>query len=148
MCRIPDLQQLFNVGGIKREQEQTVQHALLASTNIPFRHADYASFCVNLPLPINKKMLERFLQDLLWENAVGDEHYEEIECFRIKGLFKEAQTEKVFLVHAVKELYEMKPIEAQDAMCFRLVFIGIGLPRTPIESCLERILAASKPLSV
>ncbi|XP_033737837.1 COBW domain-containing protein 1-like [Pecten maximus] len=85
---------------------------------------------------VDPKLLEKALQDLLWEKMVKDSKGQVIEIFRLKGLMSTPDDPNKLVVQAVRELYDTfraSPWQQGETRINRIVFIGKNLDRQILE---------------
>lgn len=84
---------------------------------------------------------ETWLQNLLWESMVGEEVFDQMQVLRVKGVLPSDCSTSVFLVHAVRDVYEITTVSVADEIVFKVIFIGIRLPAALITSELTAVFS-------
>uniref|UniRef100_A0A1B6DNB8 CobW C-terminal domain-containing protein n=1 Tax=Clastoptera arizonana TaxID=38151 RepID=A0A1B6DNB8_9HEMI len=88
---------------------------------------------------ISKEALDTFLQHLLWEKAVTDQHNNAVEIIRLKAVVKIEGETKQHIVQAVYDTYDCEPIsdEVSSVRGCRFIFIGQHLDYQALYNYLD-----------
>jgi G3E family GTPase len=124
--KIPELSnKIFNLGGMQAIANNLNEFSTLSE----FHYLSYDKLAISLPeSSLDYERMENFIQNLLWEKRIVQQEFPQIEIYRIKGIFK--TKDSIFLVHSVKEVYEITPIDQSISQVkeFKLILIGQNLP--------------------
>ncbi|KAI8821124.1 CobW/HypB/UreG, nucleotide-binding domain-containing protein [Fimicolochytrium jonesii] len=90
--------------------ERSEQLILEKSTAGARKHLDESVQTVTFTLPgtISLPSLNTWLQNLLWENTVGDQPTTQIEILRLKALINADGSDRKHVAQAVRELYDVQ----------------------------------------
>ncbi|KAJ9054243.1 COBW domain-containing protein 1 [Entomophthora muscae] len=118
----------------------------LAQTTQDPSHLDNIVSTITLPLPedVCIRLLEKWLQALLWEHIIPFEDVTEapeVSVIRLKGIIQTKTGLK--MIQGVQELYEitdLPPLSQEDQDASRLVLIGSYLPKERLQQSLDKYL--------
>ncbi|KAL4237105.1 COBW domain-containing protein 1 [Mactra antiquata] len=103
--------------------------------NINDRHSidkSVTTLTLELEGNVDKEILDKFLQTLLWEKSILNSDDKPIELYRLKGVLSLSHTDIRCVVQAVHELYDSHPTtpwKPEEKRINILVFIGRNLDR-------------------
>ncbi|TMW64104.1 hypothetical protein Poli38472_014221 [Pythium oligandrum] len=137
-----DLAHVLDIQSFTTQRAQQVEEALRVerpSDSAAVHTGGVQTTCITVAdARLDQQKLERWLGELLWEQA------DDTKFFRVKGVLAIDGERNKYVLQAVHELFEVyatqEPWDEQEKVQSRVVFIGLHLERLALEAGLQSCL--------